>query len=213
MIAQEPVGHARRRRRTSRPRGGTRAAPRPSRSCVPRRSAGRTGRWRPGRSTSRERDQGDQPRPQACRSARAPASGSARAARRAAAHSPKFQAVTVPTTAANWWLLRVACKLRKLNAAKRRSRNGLIRQPARRARRSGRAASALPRFALARCRAAAAVLRRVAGCRLVVRTAPALARAVEPRRARRWGPGSSGRPGPSSPGGAAAAGSPTRPSG
>ena len=37
--------------------------------------------------------------------------------RMAAAHSPKFHAVTVPTTAANWWLFRVACKLR---TAKRR---------------------------------------------------------------------------------------------
>src|ERR1700722_13165797 len=49
--------------------------------------------------------------------------------RRKAAHSPKFQAVIVPTTAANWWLFRVACKLRIENARKSKSRNGLSRQP------------------------------------------------------------------------------------
>ncbi len=37
---------------------------------------------------------------------------SARRRRIPAAHSPKFQAVTVPTTAANWWLFRVAWRLR-----------------------------------------------------------------------------------------------------
>ena len=34
----------------------------------------------------------------------------------------------MPTTAANWWLFRVACKLRKLKAANSKSRNGLSRQ-------------------------------------------------------------------------------------
>ncbi len=62
-----------------------------------------------------------------------PHSGFDRATRRrcsAAAHSPKFHAVIEPTTAANWWLLRVAWRLRRLNAVKRRSRIGLSRQPA-----------------------------------------------------------------------------------
>src|SRR5690348_3732927 len=49
--------------------------------------------------------------------------------RRAAAHSAKFQAVTVPTTAANWWLLRVACKLSALKATYKSNRKTLIRQP------------------------------------------------------------------------------------
>src|SRR5262245_48454707 len=52
-----------------------------------------------------------------------------RCLRIAAAHSPKFQAVTVPTTAANWWLFRVACQLSRLKARNSRSRNGLGRQP------------------------------------------------------------------------------------
>src|SRR3954469_16848776 len=43
--------------------------------------------------------------------------------RMAAAHSPKFQAVTAPTTAANWWLLRVAFQLRRLNVANSINRN------------------------------------------------------------------------------------------
>ena len=46
----------------------------------------------------------------------------------AAAHSPKFQAVTVPTTAANWWLFRVACQLSALKATKSSNRNGLSPQ-------------------------------------------------------------------------------------
>src|SRR3954451_928853 len=50
-------------------------------------------------------------------------------ARLAAAHSAKFQAVTVPTTAANWWLFRVACKLSALKATYRSNRKTLIRQP------------------------------------------------------------------------------------
>ena len=50
----------------------------------------------------------------------APSAGDA-----APAHSARFHAVTVPTTAANWWLFRVAWKLRTLNATNRRSRNRL----------------------------------------------------------------------------------------
>src|SRR3954451_22580126 len=50
-------------------------------------------------------------------------------ARLAAAHSAKFQAVTVPTTAANWWLLRVACKLSALKATYRSNRKPLSLQP------------------------------------------------------------------------------------
>ena len=81
-----------------------------------------------------DRDRRDQPRSQAVGRGRAPApvrvpDRSVRRRRIAAAHSPKFQAVTVPTTAANWWLFRVACKLRTLNATKSSSRNGLSRQP------------------------------------------------------------------------------------
>src|SRR5262245_9175997 len=37
-------------------------------------------------------------------------------------HSARFHAVTAPATAANWWLLRVACQLRAVNARKSRSR-------------------------------------------------------------------------------------------
>src|SRR4051794_21592782 len=48
--------------------------------------------------------------------------------RRAAAHSPKFQAVRAPTTAANWWLLRVARQLRALNVRNSNRRIGLNRQ-------------------------------------------------------------------------------------
>src|SRR5947209_1506967 len=61
--------------------------------------------------------------------------------RMAAAHSAKFQAVSAPTTAANWWLLRVARQLRALNAANSKSRNGLSRQAP-----SSTSASAAPRF-------------------------------------------------------------------
>src|SRR4051795_1074317 len=61
--------------------------------------------------------------------------------RTAAAHSAKFQAVSAPTTAANWWLLRVARQLRALNEANSKSRNGLSRQAP-----SSTSASAAPRF-------------------------------------------------------------------
>src|SRR3954469_18546020 len=43
--------------------------------------------------------------------------------RMAAPHSAKFQAVTAPTTAANWWLLRVACQLRNVKAVNSNRRN------------------------------------------------------------------------------------------
>src|SRR3954469_4183679 len=57
-----------------------------------------------------------------------PASAGGMARRRsAAAHSPKFHAVNAPTTAANWWLLRVACQLRALNERNNKSRKGLNR--------------------------------------------------------------------------------------
>ena len=86
----------------------------------PRRSSRRRSRWRPPRRPARSG-----------RSRRAwvpPRIGVARRFRIAAAHSPKFQAVTVPTTAANWWLFRVACQLRALKATKSSNRNGLSRQ-------------------------------------------------------------------------------------
>src|SRR4051794_26635278 len=53
--------------------------------------------------------------------------GFAPRARIEAAHSAKFHAVKVPTTAANWWLLRVARQLRTLKEMKSSNRSGLRR--------------------------------------------------------------------------------------
>ena len=84
-----------------------------------------------------------------------------------------------PTTAANWWLFRVACKLRQLKAAKSSSRNGLSRQRASR-RRAG-ALAPLPASPLARPpREASSPL---AGVGLV--PGSAAARQARSRRARR----------------------------
>jgi len=97
------------------------SAPRRPRYRIdPRRHAAKTSPIAP-KATSR-----GQPRGEAV-------SGSRRfdLARIAQAHSPKFQAVTVPTTAANWWLFRVAARLRALKAPNSKIRKTDNRQAGR----------------------------------------------------------------------------------
>ena len=133
--AEEPFGHLGPSGELLRPHEGTRGAPRRVRSFASPRPSGRTSpiRPRPVPTAMATAATIRGVRPLVTEGAAGPDSGFDRASRRrriAAAHSPKFHAVIEPTTAANWWLLRVAWRLSRLNAAKSSSRNGLSRQPA-----------------------------------------------------------------------------------